>query len=101
LTLTIAPTSEALAEVRERIHRESDRRERLARSVHDNLRMAADFLEACRHSMKRLDFAQASLDAEAADDHRHLAQQAAIEIRFISAQLDLERRVLNMMRKPA
>jgi hypothetical protein len=62
--------------------------------------MAAEFLEACRKSMKRLDFTQAALNAEAADEHRHLAHRAAIQIRVINAHLDLERRVLNMKRKP-
>jgi hypothetical protein len=43
---------------------------------------------------------QAAIDSEATDTHRELGYQAATEVRRLTAEIGLERRVLRMMRSP-
>ena len=87
-----------LTRIRADIQQRIDRGQELNRLLVDNLTCAAQFLESCRQAMKRLDFTPAAIEAQASEDHRLIAQRLAVEIRKLTAEIDLERQVLRFMR---
>ena len=87
-----------ITKVRADIQQRIDRGQELHRLLLANLTCAAQFLESCRQAMKRLDFTQATIDAQASEDHRLIAQRIAVEIRKLNAEIDLERQLLRYLR---
>jgi hypothetical protein len=92
------PGRAEITRIRADIQQRIDRGQELNRLLVDNLTSAAQFLDSCRQAMKRLDFSQATIDAQASEDHRLIAQRLAVEIRKLNAEIDLERQLLRYPR---